>query len=173
MFLKPEDVLARVGCRSGMRVGDFGAGVGAYALPLLDRIGNEGVVYAVDTTVENLECIRRECIEKNKHNLFPLRADLNDRLPLKDDLLHLALVVNTLHAIKNKDAFLSEVHRVLRPGGKVLVLDWVSSFNNTGPCEEDVISPGDASRMIRAHGFGKEEVLPAGTHHFAFLAQKV
>lgn len=173
MFLKPTQVISHLSIRPGLSVADFGAGRGEYSLALKDALGQEGAVYAFDVVPEVVERLHRERARRNIENLFTLCTDLNQHLPLKDRLLHCAVVVNTLYALHARDAFLEELHRVLKPNARVLMVDWASSFRNMGPRESEVITPGDAVRLFRAHGFSVGSMLPAGTHHYAFVAQKI
>lgn len=173
MFLKPDEVIARFPCTEGMRVGDFGAGVGTYTTLLSSKVGPSGTVYAFDFEPMHIECLGRSCIQGGIKNVFPLRVDLNQNLPLKDELLGAALVVNVLHALNERERFLSELYRTLRPKGQILLVDWVASFKNLGPSEDRVVTPADAERLLRAHGFSLQKTLPAGSHHFAFIAEKI
>lgn len=173
MFLKPEEVVSRLPCREGMRVADFGAGAGTYAPLLASRVGVTGAVYAFDIEPMHIECLGRACVERGLRSVFPMRTDLNEYVPLKDATLHAALAVNVLHAIDEKAHFLAEVHRTLRPNGALLLIDWAASFKNTGPLADRCVGPGEAERLLRASGFVRDAVVPAGTHHFAFLARKV
>lgn len=172
MFLSPIQLLQHMPVQSGDKVGDFGVGTGVYSEALLEKLSDEGEVYAFDVYEPHIESLHRSCMNKKKSNLFSLCVDLNARIPLKDTLLHQALVVNTLHALAKRDQFLSELHRVVKPGGRVLIADWIHSFNNLGPTEESVVAPGEAVRLVQAHGFSVGEMLPAGTHHYAFVATK-
>jgi ubiquinone/menaquinone biosynthesis C-methylase UbiE len=172
MFLNPHDILEYVAVRAGGHVADFGTGTGMYARALLEKMNHEVTVYACDALNAHVERLHRTRVDEKLTTIFSLCVDLNTAMPFKDELLDHALVINTLHAITNRAVFLKELHRVTRMRGKVLMVDWVSSFNHMGPTPDTVIAPGDAVRMFRAHGFQIGEMLPAGTHHYAFIATK-
>ena len=173
MFLSPTDVVTYLPVSRGMRVADFGAGSGVCTDALLAKLEREGALYAFDIMPGHVEALHKKAVREHVANLFPLRADLNVRIPLKDALLNTSLVVNVLHAIKDRTRFLSELNRVSVRGASALIVEWASSFKNTGPVEEAVIDPGSAVRLFKAHGFRVGEMLPAGTHHYAFIATKV
>lgn len=172
MFLKPRELVGFLSCTEGMRVADFGAGAGTYTTLLSSKVGHSGAVYAFDVAEGCVECLGRLCVQSGMKNVFPLCTDLNTKIPLKDNLLSASIIVNTLHAIQDRSRFLAEVYRVTKPGGRVLVADWIASFKNVGPPEECVVTPGEAERLLRASGFSLEKTLPAGSHHFAFIAKK-
>lgn len=157
---------------AGMRVADLGSGAGAYALLLAERLGDEGAVYAVDRAGEAAERLQRERARRNIANLFVLEADLNKEVPLRSDLLDAAVVSNTLHQLQEHERFLGELNRILKSRGRVLVLDWAGSFNNMGPHAEAVVLPNEAVRLFGSAGFSVGDMLPAGSHHYAFIATK-
>lgn len=171
MIADPRDMLKHVRVMPGMRVADFGAGSGAYSSLLLDKIGLEGQVYALDALPQSLESLRREALTKGKR-CMTVCTEFENELPMRDNLFDVAILANTLHGVdpQRRPDFVSELHRVVVPGGQVLVLDWAGSFENMGPPQSLVISPVDAVRLFRSQGFETSTMLPAGTHHYAFVA---
>lgn len=165
MFLDPEEVLRHLPIKAGMRIGDFGAGAGDYSLALAGRVP-DGAVYAFDALPQHVSSLGR----RGSANLYPLLADLNVRIPLKDALLDAGIVANILHALSERAQFVTELKRVLKPRAPILVIDWAASFNNLGPREEDVVVPGEAVRLFADQGFRIGAMLPAGSHHYAFIA---
>lgn len=164
-------MLQHVRVMPGMRVGDFGAGSGTYSMILLDRVGEEGQVYALDALPQSLESIRRQSLKTGKR-CMTVCADFDTELPMRDNLLDVAVVANTLHAIDplHRQAFVHELGRVVVPGGQILLLEWADSFKNMGPPAPLVVAPVDAVRLFRTAGFTTSTMLPAGTHHYAFVA---
>jgi hypothetical protein len=53
------------------------------------------------------------------------------------------------------------------------VVDWLASFNDMGPRPERVVSPGVAVKLFSSAGFAPGAMLPGGSHHYAFVAQKI
>lgn len=172
MFLSPYQVVGHLPVKPGMRVADFGAGNGDYSFLVHDQLKGEGVMYAFEFNPEQVERLHREANRRYCEQFYSVCTDLNDIVPLRDDVIHVALVVNTLHQLKERNTFLSELNRILKREGSVLFVDWASDFKNMGPTSEHVITPGDAVRLFRAHGFTVGSMLPAGTHHYAFIATK-
>ncbi len=169
VFLDPREVMTHLPMTATSRVGDFGAGAGHYAFAAAERLGPEGAVYAIEAHEPLVDRLHREG-RAFAPSFYAIHADLNRHVPLRDSLLDLAIVANVLHQIKERERFLFELLRVLRPGGKALIVDWASSFRNMGPPAEEVLSPGEAARLTRKVGFSVSDMLPAGSHHFAFVA---
>ena len=169
MFLSPIQILRHLELPAKPRIGDFGAGSGEYSLTLAERLGKGATIYAFEAFTPHLDSMREEA-RKHHSEFYTLHSDLNEHIPVKSNLLNSALVMNTLHQLQNKERFVSELARVLEPGSPVLVVDWVGSFNNMGPPKEAIMTPGEAARLFKSGGFSVSEMLPAGTHHFAFIA---
>ncbi len=169
MFLDPKEILHHLPLTASSRVGDFGAGAGHYSFAVADRLGAEGVLYAFDAFTPALDRLRREGA-RYAPEFHALHADFNQHIPIRDDLLQGAVVANVLHQVHERERFVNELARVIAPGGNALVIDWVSSFQNMGPPPESILSSGEVVRLFRSAGFATGEMLPAGAHHFAFLA---
>lgn len=167
----PSDMLKHVRVMPGMRAGDFGAGSGTYARMLLDRVGEEGQVYALDALPQALESIRRQGLKTGKR-CMTVCTDFDSALPMRDNLLDVAVVANTLHAVDpiRRQDFVHELGRVVVPGGQVLLLEWADSFKNMGPPSTLLVPPVDAVRLFRTAGFATSNMLSSGTHHYAFVA---
>jgi len=157
----------------GARVADFGSGTGEHALLLSERIGEDGAVYAFDINAGHVESLVREKTRRSLSNLLSLGADLNEGVPLKSGVLSAALVSNTLHALSKREVFMRELNRVLSLNAPVMFVDWIHSFKDMGPAETRVVYPSDAVHLFEANGFSVGKMLPAGTHHYAFIARKV
>lgn len=169
MFLNPKEVLSHISVPYGAKVGDFGTGAGHYALHIIDRVGPHATVYALDTFAPALSKVEKSARRRGA-KIYTVESDFNRHIPLRDDLLQLAILGNILHQVRERERFVLELMRVLSPGGRALVVDWAASFKNMGPVDEAVITPAEAVRLFRGAGFETGNMLPAGTHHYAFVA---
>lgn len=168
MFLDPIEVLKHLHTRADSKVGDFGAGQGTYSFALAERLP-DGSVYALEALPGHVEAIAH----RGSSNVFPLLADLNVHIPLRDAHLDAGIVANVLHALERRERFVDELKRVLKPRSPALVVDWAASFRNMGPPTERIVSPGEAVRIFEKGGFKVGAMLPAGSHHYAFIAKRV
>jgi ArsR family transcriptional regulator len=90
-------------------------------------------VIAVDRSDEVLDRARSLALRRKLRNITWKRGDL-ERLPIRDESVDIALLSQTLHHVERPSAALAEAWRILRPGGRLLVLDlrehderWVKS----------------------------------------------
>lgn len=153
----------------GYRIADFGAGSGEYSLHMARHMGRGGSLYAFDALPLVLNRIRREA-GKYDAEVFTLHADLNKHIPLRNNLVHTAIVSNLLHALHERGRFVSELKRVIAPKGRALIVDWKASFGNMGPTAEAVVPLQGALDLFENAGFKTGKVLAGGLHHYAFVA---
>jgi ubiquinone/menaquinone biosynthesis C-methylase UbiE len=169
VFLNPTQVLSQLTFPPKPRIGDFGAGAGHYSVALAKRYGPYAEIYAFDALPNAVDALKKE-MSQYASPFYSLVSDLNERIPLAENALNAGVAANILHQLSDKERFVSELGRVLAPGSPLLVVDWARSGNFMGPPPEAVLSPSEALRLFTGAGFTEGPMLPAGTHHFAFVA---
>ncbi|NPV09257.1 MAG: class I SAM-dependent methyltransferase [Anaerolineae bacterium] len=112
----PEPHLAQAPIRPGMTVVDYGCGPGRYAVPLAQRVGPSGKVYAVDIQPLAIEAVRKRIARAGLANVEPILVD-SYRTPIAADSVDLVVLLDTFHAIGDRPALLQEIHRLLKPDG--------------------------------------------------------
>ena len=107
----------------GQRVLDGGCGPGFYVAELLDRVGARGSVVGVDLSEQMLAVAAHRC--GDAPNVTLVRSDATS-LPVEDASFDRALSVQVLEYVPEVDAAIAELHRALRPGGRVVIwdVDW-------------------------------------------------
>lgn len=148
-FLDPERMLERLGVRTGMRVADLGAGPGFFTLPMAARVGSTGVVFATDVAPAMLDALRARGLPPQVQPLLAAEA----RIPIGDGEVELALLAFVLHEVVHPERFLAEVARILAPGGRLAVLEWIPQDDGMGPPREERLDESHARELLRAAGF--------------------
>jgi len=126
-------VRAALGARPGERILDVGCGPGFYVVELLEEVGPGGSVVGVDASPQMLALARARCAG---HENVDLREGTATSLPVEDADVDAALCVQVLEYVADASAALAEMHRALRPGGRVLVwdIDWATvSWHSADP----------------------------------------
>jgi arsenite methyltransferase len=118
-----ELVRAAVGARSGDRVLDVGCGPGFYITELLEAVGREGAVVGVDISADMLAVAAKRAAGHGNVEFHEAGAA---SLPVPDASFERAVCIQVLEYVRDVPAALAEMHRVLRPGGRMLVwdVDW-------------------------------------------------
>ena len=108
--------------RIGDRVLDVAGGTGDLSSLFVSRVGQSGEVWLTDINREMLERGRDRLIDAG-HVMPALQCDA-ERLPLPDGYFDCAIVGFGLRNMTHKDTALAEMLRVVRTGGRVLVLEF-------------------------------------------------
>ena len=91
---------------------------------------------------------------------------------LKDGAVDAAVVANILFQIEDKNSFVAEVSRILKPSGWVLVVEWSDSWKGMGPEVSRIVRKEDAKRLFLSVGFSFERDIIAGEHHYGIIFKK-
>jgi SAM-dependent methyltransferase len=109
-------VRAALAVKPGERALDVGCGPGFYCAELLEEVGPEGSIVGLDSSASMLALAARRC-EGHRNVRFD-QADATS-LPVEDASFDAALCVQVLEYVPDLPAGLAELHRALRPGGRV------------------------------------------------------
>src|SRR6202451_1989750 len=102
-------------------IADLGAGEGAFSLLLAQRAKK---VIAVDTSAKMIEVAREQALRNGVKNVDYRLGDMEE-LPLRAADVDLVFFSQSLHHNLHPERALAEAHRILRPGGRIVILDLV------------------------------------------------
>lgn len=114
--------LAQSGVRSGQRVLDIAGGTGDIAMAMAERVGTSGQVWLTDINSSMLGVGRDRLVDKG--HLLPVAQCDAEKLPFPANYFDCVTVAFGLRNMTHKDKALAEMLRVLRPGGRLLVLEF-------------------------------------------------
>lgn len=114
--------VSQSGVREGQRVLDVAAGTGDLALQFAKRVGPRGEVWLTDVNGAMLEVGRDRMLDRGRR-LPAVQCDA-ERLPFPPDYFDCVSVAFGLRNMTHKEAALAEMRRVLKPGGRLLVLEF-------------------------------------------------
>jgi len=117
-----REVLRMLDLRPGEHVVDIGAGPGFLATEMAAALGPDGRVHAVDPS-ENMRALAATRTRPPGAAPVEISAGSATTLPLPDGGVDAAVATQVLEYVTDVAAALAELHRVVRPGGRVLLLD--------------------------------------------------
>lgn len=112
-------ILAGVRIKPGDKVLDFGAGPGTFLLAAAKLVGMNGHVYALDIVPAAARKVTRLSQQEGITNLTTITSGCATGLPAAS--IDIALLFDILHMLSQPDAVLGELHRVLKPEGRLAV----------------------------------------------------
>ena len=176
-------VLASLGCGNPMAVADLeegevvldlGSGGGIDVLLSAKRVGPTGKAYGLDMTDEMLELAEKNRRQAGVENVEFLKGFI-ESVPLPDSTVDVIISNCVINLSADKPAVFREMHRVLRPGGRVGLSDVVASNELTTAeraergsyvgCIAGALSFAEYERDLRNAGFSDIVVEP--THAVA------
>ncbi len=170
-FSEPRGIVPQLGLRGGMKVGDFGAGSGHYARAAAAAVEPDGKVYAVDIQEDVLKHLKLNAHEQYRRVIDTIWGDIEKPggTRLRDASLDAVILANTLFQIDNRAGLIAEIRRTLKPGGKLLVVDWAGSYGGIGPAPGRVVPEHEAEALFINGGFHKVKSVRAGAHHYGVI----
>src|SRR5262245_38985772 len=110
-FASPQENILQMGLREGMKVGDFGAGSGHYALAAAHIVGETGRVYAIDVQEDVLAHIRDAAAKQKIRTIETIWSNFEKPggSKLKNESLDAVILSNTLFQLEDKQATIAEM----------------------------------------------------------------
>ncbi len=148
---KPDQVIDALGLRGDETVCDVGAGPGYFALSLARRLPR-GWVYAVDVEPKMVQLLRDRLRSEKVTNVSPILALPDEPLvpPAACDVL---LLVDAFHHFTDRVASLRRLRRSLKPGGRLVNIDYHLHELPVGPKPEHKVDRADFLKDAAAAGF--------------------
>ena len=156
--LQVPRVVEALELRPGMRIADLGAGTGVFSVPLGKAVGAGGKVYAIDVDSGLLAIVTEKAKAEGLANVETVVAGATDpRLPEPVDLL---FICDTMHHLPDQASYVRQFSKLLRPGGRVVVIDFAEGHWPEGH-EQFAITPAQVDGWMQAAGFRR-----TGRHTF-------
>lgn len=168
-LLNANEILTNIlGLKIGHRVADLGAGGGMFTLQAARLVGEQGEVYAVDVVRNCLSDIESKARMANLYNIKTVWSNIEivGATKIPDESLDFVMLVNVLFQTKKPDQALKEGKRLLKSGGKMLVIDWSDSRGGLGPHKDRHVDPTAINAQAQKINLVPEQQFKAGQYHF-------
>jgi len=121
LFQDPRKIVGPF-VKEGMTVFDLGCGPGFFTIEMAKRVGSAGKVLAVDLQEGMLEIVKGKIRNTNLQDTIEIHKCQSDKIGLSITA-DFILIFYMLHEVSDQSSFLKEVHGLLKPNGKVLIVE--------------------------------------------------
>ena len=173
-FLDPEKVLHAVQLDKNMVVADLGSGNGFFTIPSASIVGDRGQVWAVDILEEALGNLISQARMRGLSNILTQQCDLDasQNCNIPELTCDLVIVGKVLAQMKNPQNLTNEAYRILKTGGKLLVIEWKKQSSVLGPSLDQRISLEDAKKLFITQAFKFTGEIETDKYHYGLIFEK-
>ncbi len=151
--LKPDILLQRLATPPGSTILDLGCGNGFFSFPAAVAMG-EGMVIAADVSEPMLSLLNQRNPPENIQ-VLPVEEV---KMDIEDDSVDATVMIALYHEFKSPSDNLAEIKRVLRPEGKLMILDWDPlAERERGPSKDHRVSESKVLSDLGSAGFKVDE----------------
>ena len=174
MFSAPEKNIKQLELTSNQIVADFGAGSGAYTIASAKALKGTGKVYAIEVQKGLLTTLQNTCTAEHLGNVSFIwgNIEIPGGSKLSDNICDVVIISNVLFQALDKKKIIDEARRVLKSGGRILLIDWTASFNNMGPTNEQIFAEIEARKLLEESRLLFEKQINAGNFHYGLVYRK-
>lgn len=155
-----------------MKVGDLGCGAhGFFTLQSARAVGNKGIVYAVDVLKSALESIDSKTHLEGLANIKTVWSNLEilGATKIPEESLDRALLINVLFQVQKHQEVIKEAARLLKPEGKLLVVDWKPQAAPFSVPAEKRVPEEKVKSFTQNAGLNLEKEFEAGPYHYGLV----
>jgi len=127
----------------------------------------------VDIQKDLLSKIKNDANKNHLLNIEVIWGDIEKigGTKLRDNCVDGVVASNILFQLQDKESFKKEVNRILKPNGKLFVIDWSDSFGGLGPQPASIFAGPSCKNLFR-DSFVVEKEFNAGAHHYGIIFKK-
>lgn len=169
------DLLKKVDVAPGQVAADLGCGGGGhFVAPLAVTVGSSGLVYAVDIQKKVLNSLEASIKLQNLGNIRLIWSNLEEvgAADIPNDSCDIAFIANVLFQNDRHEAIMQEAARIVRPGGRIVVVDWKHYKAPFGPPDERRVSPDRVREIGSSIGLQPILEFDVGAYHYAVVFRK-
>jgi ubiquinone/menaquinone biosynthesis C-methylase UbiE len=123
VFAKRKEIVAAVGLKSGTVVADVGAGTGLFTRLFAAEVTDKGKVFAVDIAQKFLDHVAKLNKDAGITNVTTVLCK-DDSAELAEASIDVAFICDTYHHFEFPRRTMASIHKALKPGGKVVIVDF-------------------------------------------------
>lgn len=155
----PKTAVRLLGLKPGMSVADVGAGSGYYTELLARAVGKEGKVFATDIQPGMVDLLKKRVKSRNLSQVEPILAQPGSA-GLPAGCCDVVLMVDVYHELSDPQTVLRQLRSSLKPGGRLVLLEFRKEDPSVPIREEHKMSIAEARLELEAEGYRFDGALP-------------
>jgi len=174
--LDPMKVLQYCGVKPGMNLADLGCGPNGYfAIPMAKMTGPGSKVYAIDIIKTSLESLKSKADLVGLSNIITIWSNLEKvgAANVPRGTIEMCFIVNTLYQSNQHREILVETASLLKPNGKIVIIDWDKNTGGGGPLEYQRASKDDLKKLASELSLKPIKEFMASKYHFGLILDKI
>lgn len=171
-LLDANFILSKAQIGEKMKIAHLGSGSsGHFVFPTAKLVGNKGVVYAVDILKTVLEAVSKRARMENYENVKTVWSNLEifGATKIESGSLDAGMLINTLYQSNKRVEILRESIRMIKKGGKLVVIEWKNIATPFGPPIEERVKKELLEIAGKKMGLHEEEEFDAGQYHYGII----
>lgn len=154
VYVKRTEIVAASGAKPGMAVADIGAGTGLFTMLFADAVKPGGSVVAVDISPAFVDYIQRTAKARRMRNVTAILGNGTD-VGLPDESVDLVYLSDVYHHFERPADTLASIRKALKPGGRMVVIDYerIPGVTPRARIDHVRLDKATAIREIGAAGF--------------------
>ena len=178
LWEKTDEMCAFFNIQPGERIGDLGCGCGYFSWYFSKMVGPEGKVYSTEINKDALVYLEDFIKRSGVKNIEPLVTKMND-VGLPDNSVDTIFMCSMYHAVYVtdiefvKDAFVDGLHKALKKGGRLIIVDNSISMPGVVPYYGSGISPELTIGQLAYYGFRLKDRFQVIPQRYALIFEEV
>jgi ubiquinone/menaquinone biosynthesis C-methylase UbiE len=169
-WISPRDLAACLELKPGMVLAEMEAGTGELAIPISRQVSPGGKVFAVDCRPSMLDALRQRLRELTE----PAPVEPVEGSPACSNLAEascdVVIVADLWRQLEDREAMLREARRVLKPGGRLAILEWRPGGSvPPGPPLEQRIAMKEVIRAVELSSWSLDKVRESDPHGYVLV----
>jgi SAM-dependent methyltransferase len=161
--LQVDLVVSKLALPRDAVVGDLGCGPGLFSIAFAEACP-DGVVYACDIEPAQLDQVRERIRARTLKNVVPVLASADDP-HFPPARLDVVFVGDTYHHLDDRVAYMVRLKSVLKPGGRLVLLEYKPGKLPVGPPPEHKLQPGVLEKELGEAGYERVESFDTHPYH--------
>lgn len=170
-WLPTDEILGAAAIQRGESVADIGAGTGYFAIPIAQIVA-PAEVFAIDVAPEMIKHLNQKLARMAIPNISTFQSEAST-LPLPDASCDVVFAATVWHEFDDYAPVLREFARVLKPQGRVVILDWSPDATRPpGPPIEHRVPMTTVSAQLADEGWRVQTQHPCGLYTYVVIASR-